>query len=383
MLPIHHNNNNNNNNNLIQTPPSSTGATSSSPEQRIPLSPTSRHIQNNTTPSSIQPGRIQLPEASKNTSQKNNLDILASAAMTRLFSLEPENKVSKKKRGPKNQIDANATVMPNGDKYNGELLNNKPHGKGYMVYAKGEILSANGTWENGIFLNGSIVFNRCDHRYFKKSYQGQCNQAVPHGEGEMKYTNSNFVLKKGTWENGILVKGLIEYCDYRKKYVGECNAFGPNGIGTMEYTKGNISSINGTWSNGNFIKGTVNFCDNSRKYEGEFQATGVPQGKGKLTLLGEFTTNSNYLHIVSLDGDWQKGHFLGGKIEYVNGSTFEGNVTAAGTNTFFTSITKDLIWSNGIAANDRGETLAGIKNGKVTDTGPAINKKRNADEMFN
>ena len=168
-------------------------------------------------------------------------------------------------------------------KYNGEILNNIPNGKGILTYQNEKY---DGYFQNGLF----------------------------HGYGEFTYKNGG--IFKGEWISG--------------KRHGEGKYYSPNGdtyIG--KWRNGKQSIIQGYDKNGNIIlsrKGILYISGGrtnrklenddvyNSKYVGEI-FNGVPHGRGILT-----TSNGQ-----EYDGEWKNGKEDGkGTFTYLNGDRFEG-----------------------------------------------------------
>lgn len=108
--------------------------------------------------------------------------------------------------------------LPNGDKYAGEIVNNKPHGEGVYIFAGGNQYA--GEFKNGKPHGiGKFTFSTGDkyEGQFKEDamegqgiyfyangdkYMGQFKGGQPHGEGV--YISAGGKQSRGLWENGFL-----------------------------------------------------------------------------------------------------------------------------------------------------------------------------------
>jgi len=96
-----------------------------------------------------------------------------------------------KKHSHSDSGSGNGTIIydnGNGDMYEGEFENNKPHGGGKMTYKDGRV-------QEGIWKDGNI------------DYEGELK---PHGSGEMIYTSGS--MYEGEWkESKRHGKGIYKY----------------------------------------------------------------------------------------------------------------------------------------------------------------------------
>ncbi len=218
--------------------------------------------------------------------------------------------------------------FPNGDVYEGEVKNSKPHGKGTLIKTKG--LEYVGEWQNGIregkglskwtkglrkgsSYNGEYkndmpngkgkmyeTMRDVGEKCFRK-YEGDLLNGQPHGYGKMTYSNKDNELDNWSYEGemkmaqhhgkGTLVwrtptLGADEQGDdifVEFKYVGEfkdnlrCDGFGiieKKWVWYNKSPKGPIYSpihkYEGEWENTYFIKGKL-YLDNELQYDGEWK----------------------------------------------------------------------------------------------------------------
>jgi hypothetical protein len=139
-----------------------------------------------------------------------------------------------------------------GNKYVGDILNNRLHGKGKLTTRN---VQYSGDFKNNqMDGNGKIIFNN-GHQYEGEFRENQIN-----GKG------------KFTWQNGDVYEGIM--------FKGKMNGFG-------KYTY----ASNGQIYIGNFVNGVKRgdgkiIYPNGKIYEGKF-VNGVPQGQGIITENGE------------------------------------------------------------------------------------------------
>lgn len=81
--------------------------------------------------------------------------------------------------------------------YEGEFKDGKPHGSGMVKLADGSRIQ--GTWENGLFIEGTGVLYGENGTYFGSIGPN----FLPHGSGAL--TDNEKRIFKGTWDNGIFI----------------------------------------------------------------------------------------------------------------------------------------------------------------------------------
>ena len=151
-------------------------------------------------------------------------------------------------------------VMPSRDKYFGQFLNYKKHGKGILTLVNGDIYK--GDFENDeIEGNGEYLYENGD------KYIGELKKGTRHGKGLFKFKNMGFY--EGEWFDGFQ-EGYGEfYWDNGDKYRGNFSKGMMHGKGIYEYIDGR--SYNGEWKNGNKEGQGVLILANGEKYTGEFK----------------------------------------------------------------------------------------------------------------
>jgi hypothetical protein len=191
-------------------------------------------------------------------------------------------------------------VYPNGDKYEGNWVNETMHGAGVYYYKNGDIYK--GDFRNNK-LEGTAT---CTFRNGDK-YVGEYVNNLPEGEGTYYFAN-------GKVESGLYLQG---------KYVGNTNKTG---------------CISGNCVNG---KGTY-ILDNGEKYVGEMK-NGTREGKGAYYFnSGEWYT-----------GEWSNNKRNGQGVNYFpDGEKYEGNWKndlrhGYGTHTSLNGKAKTGMWEMG------------------------------------
>ena len=105
-------------------------------------------------------------------------------------------------------------INPDNTKYEGEWMNNRPHGRGTL-------------W---VKVNNGSKFTR--------RYVGQWFNGVMHGEGIYYYENGE--VYRGQWSNNLRSgEGTLQYKN-DDKFVGNWLNDLQDGIGTMNYANGNV-----------------------------------------------------------------------------------------------------------------------------------------------
>ncbi len=276
-------------------------------------------------------------------------------------------------------------IFNNGDIYDGEWSNNEINGYGTMKYKNGN--KYEGEWLNGKkHGKGKCIFDNGD------IYNGEWSNAKMDGYGTMKYKNGN--KYEGEWLNGNTDgKGK---CIFRNGdiYDGKWSNNKINGYGTMKYKNGN--EYEGEWLNnkklgngkfkdsktgflfegiyvdGNFFFGKVN--ENGNIYEGYYlnnhKSYGIMKYKNGDIYEGMFCFNENIKK--------SENHGMG-IMKYNNGDVYDGMWDHAKKNGFgtythknlssFTGYYKNDVCSEGkfIMANNKGDKVSGYYDNKMTD----------------
>lgn len=153
----------------------------------------------------------------------------------------------------------------NGDTYEGQWLNDMPHGQGKKTYIDGSVYEGeffqglqqgkgvfiypdgttySGDWKsdapNGL---GTFEFQQAG------TYNGAVMMGLPHGQGSFTYSNGDFY--DGQWQHGKREgMGTLYYKD-GSVYIGNFIDGKPNGTGSLTYS-------NGKQFKGNFTNGKPN-----------------------------------------------------------------------------------------------------------------------------
>ena len=264
--------------------------------------------------------------------------------------------------------------IPLGDKYEGEMKNNKPNGKGIYHSITGEIkegefidgkLNGSGkmTLSNGFFIEGNFINDELNgygmtlNMTTGEKYEGEFKNGIREGkgklimsnedrfegnfingklEGEGKFIKKNGEIYEGTFVNGIPSgKGRKKYED-GGEYTGEFKNGKENGFGIKKGKDGQI--YEGEFFDGmKHGKGKHIFND-GQKYEGDFyedhyNGKGVYIWPDDLKYIGEFKDDKieGKGILIWPNGDKYDGSFIDGKyngygIEIkTDGSKYEGD----------------------------------------------------------
>jgi len=191
-------------------------------------------------------------------------------------------------------------VYPNGDKYEGNWVNQKMHGVGIYYYKNGDTYKGDFR-DNKLEGTGTFISHVGD------KYTGEYLNNFAEGEGTYYYAN-------GKVEQGLWLKG---------QFVGNNKKTG---------------CVSGDCSNG---KGTY-ILDNGEKYVGSMK-NGSREGKG----VYYFNSGEWY------SGEWSKNQRNGQGTNYFpDGEKYEGNWKndlrhGYGTHTYLNGKTKTGMWENG------------------------------------
>jgi hypothetical protein len=220
------------------------------------------------------------------------------------------------------EFSGNGILTKNNDKYDGEFLNNKKHGKGRMIYENGDIYE--GVWNNDCCEECcEITYNNGD------IYKGCLNNNKFNGDGIMIYKNGS--IYNGEWVNNH-----------------------KHGQGIMDYENGN--TYNGKWiNNKKHGKGNMIY-ENGDTYDGEW-LDDIKSGEGIYTFANKDIYNGNWLN----DNKHGKG-----KLEYKNGVIYDGEFSNNKINGKGIMKYKNGNIYNGIfKESDEGIDFEGVYKGKI------------------
>jgi len=222
--------------------------------------------------------------------------------------------------------------IPAGSKYEGERLNNLPHGNGMLEYSNGDTYK--GEWLNGK-RHGIGIFFRCADATL---YTGDWIDDKPNGKGLIQY------------QNGEVYEGEIN-----------CN---PNGKGIKRYADGSMYS--GNWANGKH-HGVGIFINEKLKVRLECNwSNGTPDDQAAIVTYpnGDIFTGvivndqpngpgeKKYVNGNKYTGMFRNGAPDGkGTMKYKNGDVYEGvwlnSKDGQGTITFASGGVLTCKWQNG------------------------------------
>ncbi|KAL4277500.1 hypothetical protein HN51_060606 [Arachis hypogaea] len=185
-------------------------------------------------------------------------------------------------------------ILPNGDMYTGDRLDQLPHGYGKYLWTdgcmyvgewcKGNIMGQGRfSWPNGARYDGD----------FKCSFM----------DGEGTYVASNGDTYKGSWVMDFRHGNGSESYSNGDSYDGEWKKGLKHGYGKYHWKNGNF--YDGQWKNGLFSEeGTMTF-NNGDSYEGCWE-DGFPKGNGTYRFAGD---GGIYVGIWSKDPKEQSGTY--------------------------------------------------------------------------
>lgn len=195
---------------------------------------------------------------------------------------------SKNKLSQSSNIQIHIDTM--GNKYEGELIDGKKHGKGKMEFANGHTYT--GEWVDDMATGeGVFVWNNGDQ------YKGQLKYGQRHGKGSYYFVNGDTYI--GDWIEdkkdgyGTASLGL-------GKYEGEFKNDKMHGKGAFYFTNGD--TYLGSWIDDKQEGEGIFSWANGDKYEGDFKA-GKLHGKGSY-----FFGNGNKFTGDWIDGERQSDH---------------------------------------------------------------------------
>eukprot|EP01012_Entosiphon_sulcatum_P030961 TRINITY_DN3856_c0_g1_i1.p1 TRINITY_DN3856_c0_g1~~TRINITY_DN3856_c0_g1_i1.p1 ORF type:complete len:529 (-),score=95.77 TRINITY_DN3856_c0_g1_i1:177-1763(-) len=232
----------------------------------------------------------------------------------------------------------------NGDIYEGEWVNNEQHGYGIFRWANGDVYEGNwvndkaqgrgkmkfahdGTEYEGQFaddrMNGRGIFRHADGRV----YEGEMRNDKKHGKGKETMVNGEYY--DGDWVDGKKHgKGLYMWPngDY---YDGDYKNDQKDGVGIFKWANGDSYEgevrqgnkhgkgvhryFNGDWIAGTFINGREDGRQRLHKSSASMTVStinlAVSEGEPATRSLRDFTTVDN-VDDIDLSG-WKKGNVLG------------------------------------------------------------------------
>ena len=155
-------------------------------------------------------------------------------------------------------------IWPNGDKYNGNWKNQKPHGLGTFIWVNGTKYI--GDWEFGIQNGQGTVTWANGDKYIGGRKNGEAD-----GQGTFIFANG--ITQSGEWKNGNLIER-----DSSGKAIGCVEGNCDNGKGTGVWEKG--FKYVGEWKMQNMHGFGIGTWPNGDRYEGDW-VNGQRTGQGK------------------------------------------------------------------------------------------------------
>ena len=155
-------------------------------------------------------------------------------------------------------------IWPNGDKYNGNWKNEKPHGLGTFIWVNGTKYI--GDWEFGIQNGQGTVTWANGDKYIGGRKNGEAD-----GQGTFIYADGT--AQSGEWKNGNLIER-----DSSGKAIGCVEGNCDNGKGTGVWEKG--FKYVGEWKMQNMHGFGIGTWPNGDRYEGDW-VNGQRTGQGK------------------------------------------------------------------------------------------------------
>ena len=155
-------------------------------------------------------------------------------------------------------------IWPNGDKYNGNWKNQKPHGLGTFKWVNGTKYI--GDWEFGIQNGQGTVTWANGDKYIGGRKNGEAD-----GQGTFIFANG--ITQSGEWKNGNLIER-----DSSGKAIGCVKGNCDNGKGTGVWEKG--FKYVGEWKMQNMHGFGIGTWPNGDRYEGDW-VNGQRTGQGK------------------------------------------------------------------------------------------------------
>lgn len=220
----------------------------------------------------------------------------------------------------------NIVIYPNGDKYEGEMMNDKKegfgvytwnnnkqykgywkndvhHGQGIMIFPNNESFDCK--WVNGQFEKYGI-YKWSD----KEKYIGHMKNGKRHGQGMMLFTNKDTF--EGEWVEDKMEYGVYKWED-GKEYLGEYKQNKIHGKGMMQFKNGD--TYDGEWIENKIEGYGVYKTKDNQKYVGYWK-NNAQHGKGFMIY-----SNGNIYN-----GDWVEDRMEGyGVYKWNNGNEYKGN----------------------------------------------------------
>ncbi|AAZ12118.1 hypothetical protein, conserved [Trypanosoma brucei brucei TREU927] len=186
---------------------------------------------------------------------------------------------------PAKQENLSPHTLPDGSEYYGDMLLDKPHGLGIVIFKDTSSIYGSGDryggrWANGAF-HGEGVLNTT-----RFTYEGEFNSGRMCGRGKITYKRRPGEVSK----RGVVPVSQYELTHPPKEYEGDFHhTYHRHGRGILRYANGDV-------------------------YKGEFNSNSR-HGRGRL----ECASGEVY------DGEWLKDErHGGGKVSYVDGGEFKG-----------------------------------------------------------
>jgi hypothetical protein len=250
-------------------------------------------------------------------------------------------------------------ALPNGDRYDGEVMANQRSGKGVYLFANGDRYE--GEFANDQFMGrGTMAFangDRYDGQFVgttkqgqgvmtfanKDRYEGQFLDNLYHGKGTFTFASGE--RYSGSYQRGQKQGQGEQLFANKDRYTGTFENDKPHGKGTTVHANGDV--FEGEFAQG--VKqgnGSYKFANGDR-YEGSF-VDGLFSGRGRLYMAGGDRYEGDFRNNVK---EGQGVHYFASKDRY-EGPFKNGSQHGLGTHFF--------------ANGDRyvGEFVAGVRNGK-------------------
>ena len=228
-------------------------------------------------------------------------------------------------------------TFPNGNVYEGEVLDGKPHGHGTMTYAKdnkSKLVSYVGAWKNGLrHGHGTMTWNsgnvfdglwvdgsREGHGVLRWSsgnvYDGDWKQGKRCGQGKMTWTSGD--VYEGEWADGKRSgQGKMTWKS-GAVYDGGWAEDKRSGHGVLRYADGSVKE--GEWKGDQLIEKTEVLYDDGSRYFGE-TLDDAPHGSGTMTYAPD-----DQWQRKAYTGEWKDGLRHGkGRMEWTFGDVYDGD----------------------------------------------------------